>query len=138
MDLFSQSVIFILLLSGSGLIIQSVLKKRGMLIARALFLVLLGFILLYVPFFFGGSLMIRYFDRILPGDEFTECFGFFMENLFEGPFMLMRTASVISAVFAIFILTATAIVAVRVITNIVLFVGSKTVKFLFHPTREIN
>ena len=128
MGFFSQNVLLILLFLISGLIIQSRLKKLGMRYARGLFLVLFGLLLIYIPFYFGGNIMTRYFETHMPNAAFTEYFGFLMESLFAGPFLFMKTASLATTVFATFLLTATALVAISVINKIILFICSFNVE----------
>lgn len=113
-----ENIIICLTYLLSGLIILGVFDRFGMRVARTAFLTLFCILLLYIPFYFGGQITLKLYSYIFTDKVMYARFAMHMCAIIEYPFAFMSLVSIISAVMALFMITA----AIAVIINTALAV----------------
>ena len=114
MSLLWQNVLYCTMFIVSGAIILSTLKRRKMVIAHTMFCILFGVLLVYVPFYFGGSLMIRVANCLFTDKGILSAFVRLTRETISAPFAYFMPISMLSAAIALICIAATVITAVTV------------------------
>lgn len=130
MKLDWQIFFYIAVYLSSGLVVSHALKSRRMKVASYLFRILFFVFAFYIPFYFGGNLMLTVIDDVVENVVYKAYFAEFLTGILSAPFMLFKSVSLVSALIAIVAVTATFIVAVTVVFKIAEFIYKKCIEVL--------
>lgn len=114
----TSNIIYGLLFVISGIIISVSLKRAGMKLAGRLFKILFGVILVYLPFYFGGTFFLEVTSKIIKNDICNIYFRNFMTQILSSQFPLFKSVSIITAVIAIFVAAGTIIALVSIVSKL--------------------
>ncbi|MBQ7444910.1 MAG: hypothetical protein IJS71_03085 [Clostridia bacterium] len=132
-----QNIIICVLFVISGIVIHNTLKRFNLRVALALFRVLFGLLLFYIPFYFGGNGMLLMSGRIFPDEVFKKSFEYLLSSIITAPFFFMKSVTIVSVIVSLFAILASVIATISIFLNLVELVSSKsqadtrTVKPLF-------
>ncbi len=119
MDISIQVLLYSLLFIASGIVILHTLDRSKMKTAWTLFAVLFIVMLLYIPFYFGGSALTKVFVNIYKSDYAARMFMNLMHETLTAPFIFFKSLSLGSAVLAIVFFAASLIVAAFLTVKVV-------------------
>jgi len=119
MSILAQNLFYTALIIVSGAVIIKTLKRFKMRTALMLFCVLFGLTLIYVPFYFGGQVMLKLMINFFNDETIAHTFVKNMSGILAAPFVFFKSASVGTAVFAVIVFSAsfilTALLTVKVV-----------------------
>lgn len=121
-----QNIIICVLFVISGIVIHNTLKRFNLRVALALFRILFGLLLFYIPFYFGGNAMLLMSGRIFPDEVFKKSFEYLLSSIITAPFFFMKSVTIVSVIVSLFAILASVIATVTIILNLVELVGSKS------------
>ena len=116
------NLLYSLVLIVSGIIIIATLDRFKMRVARILFTVLFVICLIYIPFYFGGNVMVSFFSGVFKDQTIAETFIGTVQATLTAPFFLFQSVTTGMAIFSIIAIVAGLIATVTLAVEVVKYV----------------
>lgn len=129
------NLIYSLVLVASGIVILATLNKFKMRVATILFGVLFSICLIYIPFYFGGNMMLSLFSKLFNDQTIAETFVGTMQATLAAPFLFFQSVTTGMALFSIIAIVAGLIATVTLAVEVVKYVRNHLKKANFRLRR---
>ena len=129
------NLIYSIVLIISGLIIIATLDRFKMRIARIAFTVLFVICLVYIPFYFGGNVMLSFLSGLLKDQTVAETFITLSQETLAAPFFLFQSVTTGMAIFSIIAIVAGIIATVTLAVEVIKYVRNYLKKAEFNLKR---
>ena len=129
------NLLYSIVLIFSGIIIVATLERFNMRVACIAFSCLLVVCLIYIPFYFGGNIMLSFFSGVLKDQTVAETFVSTMQNILTAPFWLFESVTVGMAIFSIIAIIAGIIATIALTLEVINYVRNRLKKVGFKPKR---
>ena len=116
------NLFYSVLLIVSGIVIMATLDKFKMRVAKILFGVLFVVCLIYIPFYFGGNMMLSLLSKLFNDQTVAETFVGGMQATLAAPFILFKSVTTGMAIFSIIAIVAGLIATVTLAVEVVKYV----------------
>lgn len=102
----------------SGIVIDLSFQRAKMTVARKLFKILFFVVLVYLPFYFGGSLLTGVLSNHIQNDVVKVFFEYFMTRVLTMPFLFFKSISLISVAVAAIVACGSVIAFVSIVSKL--------------------
>ena len=133
------NLLYSLLLIVSGIVIIYTLDRFKMRVACIAFTVLFVICLIYIPFYFGGNVMLSFFSGLIKDQTVAEIFVASVNETLNAPFLLFQSVSLGMAIFSVICIVACLIATVTLAIKVVNYVRNylKKKEFCFKRLKQI-
>ena len=129
------NLLYSIVLIVSGIIIIATLDRFKMRVACIAFTVLFVICLVYIPFYFGGNVMLSFLSGLLKDQTVAETFITSMQETLAAPFFLFQSVTTGMALFSIIAIVAGIIATVTLAVEVIKYVRNYLKKAEFNLKR---